>query len=204
MAQSEIDALLARMRGCDTPTICNAIEVAQGQRGFSGFTHRTIAWAGGDNDRIVGFARTASIAGNAPPKDPPEVIRARRMEYFEHMSSGLRPGVAVIEDMDGDAALGAWWGEVHAQVHSRVFGLCGAVTNGVLRDWEGSGRTGGADPFQKRVRARCLRSGRLTQLRSVWLFRPKPLPAGSRHSQSGGHPEIRHLCLRPRLRPWLR
>lgn len=31
-------------------------------------------------------------------------------------------------------ALGAWWGEVHALAHKQVFGLNGAVTNGVLRD----------------------------------------------------------------------
>lgn len=134
MKTSDITALIDRLHRCDTPTVCNAIEVAQGQRGFSGFTHRTVIWAGDPDARIVGFARTARIAGNAPPSDPPDVIRARRMAYFEAMNAGPRPGVAVIEDVDGDAALGAWWGEVHAQVHKNVFGLAGAVTNGVVRD----------------------------------------------------------------------
>lgn len=134
MTPTQMDALLARLRTCDTPTVCNAIEVAQGRRGFDGFTHRDIKWAGGPTDRIVGFARTARIAGNAPPTEPADVIRARRMAYFEYMAQGPRPGVAVIEDLDGDAAFGAWWGEVHAQVHKRVFGLNGAVTNGVVRD----------------------------------------------------------------------
>ena len=32
------------------------------------------------------------------------------------MNEGPRSGVAVIEDVDGEAALGAWWGEVHAQI----------------------------------------------------------------------------------------
>jgi regulator of RNase E activity RraA len=50
------------------------------------------------------------------------------------MSEGPRPGVAVVEDLDGEAALGAWWGEVHARVHGGVFGLSGAVTNGLMRD----------------------------------------------------------------------
>jgi regulator of RNase E activity RraA len=134
MNPSDLSALIARMQTCDTPTICNAIEVAQGQRGFDGFTHRTTIWAGPPDARIVGFARTARIAGRTPPSEPPEVIRARRMSYFEAMNAGPRPGVAVIEDMDGEAAVGAWWGEVHAQVHQNVFGLCGAVTNGVVRD----------------------------------------------------------------------
>lgn len=134
MNTPDIPALIARLQSCDTPTVCNAIEVAQGQRGFAGFTHHPVVWAGDPEARIVGFARTARIAGVAPPTDPAGDIRAGRMAYFEAMNAGARPGVAVIEDMDGDAALGAWWGEVHAQVHRGVFGLCGAVTNGVMRD----------------------------------------------------------------------
>ncbi|MEL6508194.1 MAG: RraA family protein [Pseudomonadota bacterium] len=134
MIPTEIDALLHRLHSCDTPTVCNAIEVAQGRRGFDGFTHQSPVWAGDPDARIIGFARTAKIAGNTPPSDPADDIRARRMAYFKAMSQGPRPGVAVIEDMDGNAAFGAWWGEVHAQVHKQVFGLGGAVTNGVLRD----------------------------------------------------------------------
>ena len=134
MDQPDIAKLIERLHGCDTPTVCNAIEVAQGGRGFAGFTRRTIVWAGAVDARIVGFARTARIAGNVPPEEPATDIRARRMAYFKSMNDGPRPGVAVIEDVDGDAALGAWWGEVHAQVHKQVFGLAGAITNGVVRD----------------------------------------------------------------------
>ena len=128
------DGLLERLRGCDTPTLCNAIEVAEGRRGFARFTRATVHWAGPPRGRIVGFARTAHIAGRRPPKEPPEVLRARRMAYFRSMADGPRPGVAVVQDLDGDAALGAWWGEVHARVHGGVFGLSGAITNGLMRD----------------------------------------------------------------------
>lgn len=134
MTGPERERLIDRLRRCDTPTVCNAIEGAQGRRGFAGFTRGRTEWAGGARERIVGFARTARIAGNAPPAEPPGTIRARRMAYFRAMADGPRPGVAVIEDVDGDAALGAWWGEVHARVHRTVFGLDGAVTNGVMRD----------------------------------------------------------------------
>lgn len=134
MNPTDSAALIARLKTHDTPTICNAIEVAQGQRGFSGFTHRTMTWAGPPDLRIVGFARTARIAGRCPPGEAATDIRARRMAYFRAMAAGPRPGIAVIEDLDGDAALGAWWGEIHGQIHRRVFGLDGAVTNGVVRD----------------------------------------------------------------------
>ncbi len=126
--------LLIRLQICDTPTVCNAIEVAQGRRGFAGFTHATMCWSGDLHTRIVGFARTAHIAGREPPSEPQDVLRARRMAYFHSMAMGPRPGVAVVEDINGEAALGAWWGEVHAQVHGSVFGLAGAVTNGLMRD----------------------------------------------------------------------
>ena len=134
MTSAKLDALIERLGSFDTPTVCNAIEVAQGRRGFAGFTHRTMHWSGAPDLRIVGFALTARIAGRTPPQEPADVLRERRMAYFRSMESGPRPGIAVVEDVDGDAALGAWWGEIHAQVHSKVFKLAGAVTNGVMRD----------------------------------------------------------------------
>ena len=135
MTRSDMEpALIEQLRAFDTPTICNAIEVAHGQRGFSGFTHRTMHWSGAPAARIVGFARTARIAGRTPPTEPKDELRARRMAYFRSMAAGPRPALAVIEDEDGDAAIGAWWGEIHAQLHAHVFGLEGAVTNGLMRD----------------------------------------------------------------------
>lgn len=134
MTSAKLDALIERLGAFDTPTVCNAIEVAQGRRGFDGFTHRTMHWSGPPDLRIVGYARTARIAGRTAPDDPADVLRQRRMAYFRSMAAGPRPGIVVVEDMDGDAALGAWWGEIHAQVHSKVFKLEGAVTNGVMRD----------------------------------------------------------------------
>lgn len=128
------DDTIALLRRYDTPTICNAIEMAQGRRGFSEFTRGPTVWAGRDDARIVGYARTARIAGRLPPEEDAATLRARRMAYFDAMARGPRPGIAVVEDMDGGAAMGAWWGELHARIHGTVFGLEGAVTNGVIRD----------------------------------------------------------------------
>jgi regulator of RNase E activity RraA len=118
----------------DTPTICNAIEVVYGRRGFDNFTHRTMHWSDRNVKAMVGYARTARIASLAPSSDPKAEVRGRRRDYFRHMANGPRPGIAVVEDMDGDAAIGAWWGEVHAYAHKNVCGLSGAVTNGLMRD----------------------------------------------------------------------
>ncbi|MEO0496353.1 MAG: RraA family protein [Pseudomonadota bacterium] len=125
---------LALLASFDTPTICNAIEVVHGKRGFDNFTHQTMHWSDRAVKAVVGYARTAKIASVAPSSEPEAIVRAVRQDYFRHMATGARPGIAVVEDVDGDAAIGAWWGEVHAYVHKNVCGLSGAVTNGLMRD----------------------------------------------------------------------
>lgn len=124
--------LHALLRSVDTPTVCNAIEVVQGKRGFNAFTRGTMVHSK-PGDVAVGFARTARIAGLAPPDEPQDVIRARRMDYFRSMAGGSGPTVAVIEDMDYPNCIAGWWGEVHVAIHKGL-GLNGAVTNGVVRD----------------------------------------------------------------------
>lgn len=127
------DALLALLRSVDTPTVCNAIEVAEGKRGFDRFTRGTVLCSDPEAGAIVGYARTAKIAGASPPEEAPETVREIRMDYYRYMASGARPALAVIEDLDGNEAAGAYWGEVNATVHMGL-GLCGALTNGVMRD----------------------------------------------------------------------
>ena len=125
--------LLKLLQRVDTPTVCNAIEVAQGKRGFNAFTRGTMLAAHTDAPAMVGYAHTARIAAVAPPTEPAEVIKARRMAYYRHMSEGPRPAVVVIEDMDFPHCIGAYWGEINTKVH-KGFGMSGALTNGVMRD----------------------------------------------------------------------
>lgn len=134
MAENNIPQdLLRLLQRVDTPTVCNAIEVAQGQRGFNRFTRGTMQHSKPGDPPIVGFARTAKIAGLAPPSEPIDIIRHRRMEYFRSMAAGPGPSAAVIEDIDFPDCIAGWWGEVHVAVHKGL-GLVGAVTNGVMRD----------------------------------------------------------------------
>ena len=125
--------LLHLLRAADTPTVCNAVEVAQGRRGFAGFTRKQVISSDPAGGAIVGYARTAVIAAAAPSDEPADRVRQRRMDYYRSMSDGPRPAVAVIEDADGDAAVGAFWGEINTNVHKSL-GLCGALTNGLMRD----------------------------------------------------------------------
>lgn len=125
--------LLALLRSVDTPTVCNAIEVAQGKRGFDAFTRGTMLCSDPEGGAIVGYAVTAKIAAVAPPTEAADVIRARRMAYYKAMSEGPAPSVAVVEDLDYPHAIGAYWGEVNTTIH-KGFGMSGALTNGVMRD----------------------------------------------------------------------
>ena len=124
--------LLRLLSRVDTPTVCNAIEVVQGRRGFQGFTRGTMVCTE-PGRAVVGYAATAEIAALAPSTDPPEVIRARRMAYYRAMHDAPKPSVAVIEDLDYPNCIGAYWGEINTNVH-KGFGMAGALTNGVVRD----------------------------------------------------------------------
>lgn len=126
-------SLLKLLQSVDTPTVCNAIEVAQGKRGFDNFTRGTMLCSAPEEGAIVGYARTAKIAAVNPPTEAPDVIKARRMAYYKHMSEGPRPAVTVIEDLDFPDSIGAFWGEINTTIH-KGFGIAGTLTNGVMRD----------------------------------------------------------------------
>ena len=59
--------LLNLLKRVDTPTVSNAIEVAQGKRGYKNFTKGTMICSDTKIGSIVGYARTASIAAAEAP-----------------------------------------------------------------------------------------------------------------------------------------
>jgi len=62
------DDLLALLRRVDTPTVCNAIEVVQGQRGFDAFTRGTVLCSDPVAGAVVVLALVLerSIGGRRP------------------------------------------------------------------------------------------------------------------------------------------
>ena len=126
-------ALFDVLRSVDTPTVCNAIEEAQGKRGFNNFTKATMVASAPEEKSVVGYALTAKIAATSAPEEPAESLKERRMAYYKYMAEGQRPSVAVIEDCDFPNCVGAFWGEINTTVH-KGFGVSGVVTNGVVRD----------------------------------------------------------------------
>lgn len=117
----------------DTPTICNAIELAQGQRGFNHFTRGNYFPMHQTSQVAMGYARTAKIAAENPPQRTLEENQKIRLDYYRYMSEGENPAICVIEDIDTQP-VGAFWGEVNTTIH-RGFGLSGTLTNGAIRDF---------------------------------------------------------------------
>jgi len=128
-----MNEFIRKLTKFDTPTISNAIEIAQGGRGYERFTRGTPVHAMNEAKAMCGYARTAKLSGIAPPNEPANVIKARRLEYYRYMAKEDVPTVCVIEDIDAPHCVSAWWGEVHTAIHKGL-GMSGALTNGVMRD----------------------------------------------------------------------
>jgi len=115
----------------DTPTIANALEIAQGKRAIDGFTRQTLIAAAPKLPPIVGYAKTARIRCSTPYD--PALRRKNQLAYYEYLAQPQQPTVAVVQDIDEHCGLGAFWGEVNTNVHWGL-GCVGAVTNGSMRD----------------------------------------------------------------------
>jgi regulator of RNase E activity RraA len=126
-------AELAALATLDTPTVCNAIEELMPSRSAYGFTTLPLVCARPELGSMVGYAVTATIRAAQPPACSAEEMEARMDAYYRHVASGPRPGIVVIQDLDPQPGYGAWWGEVHTNVHLGL-GCAGTVTNGSIRD----------------------------------------------------------------------
>jgi len=134
MTDATIDAArLDALAAYDTPTICNALEVARPERRGFGFTVRTLIAPFPGLKPMVGFARTATIRSGQLPGRPPAEVRKQRMAYYRYVGEGAAPKVSLIQDLDDTPGLGSFWGEVNSAIH-KACGCVGVVTNGAIRD----------------------------------------------------------------------
>ncbi len=127
--QNELDALAE----FDTPTICNAIEAAAPERRGWGYTVSPFFVLDRTTRPMVGYARTATIRASQPSSRSQEADSVSRIAYYKHIDEGDEATVTVIEDIDAHVGFGAWWGEVHSNVHKGL-GSLGVITNGSIRD----------------------------------------------------------------------
>ncbi len=119
----------------DTPTICNALELIVPERRAIGFTVEPMVSLHPAAAPIVGLARVGTVRA----KEPPRGTVADRMAWYEYVSIAELPTVVVIQDLDDHEGYGAFWGEVHTNLHLKL-GALGCVTNGSFRDLAASNK----------------------------------------------------------------
>ncbi|MFD2191274.1 RraA family protein [Pistricoccus aurantiacus] len=125
--------LLNELRRFDTPTIANALDLVRGTRSGEGFSRRPLVAANPGAAPLVGYARCARIRALTPPDEDAATIRERRLAYYRYVADSPADSLMVIEDEDGEEAVGAYWGEINTCLHKRL-GVGGVLTNGVIRD----------------------------------------------------------------------
>ncbi len=117
------------LRGWDTPTICNGLELIVPERRAVGFTVEPMAAADRTLKPIVGLARVGTLRAKEAPRAPV----AERMDWYDYVGAADLPTVVVLQDLDDRPGYGAWWGEVNSTIH-KALGAQGCVTNGSFRD----------------------------------------------------------------------
>tara|TARA_B100000686_G_scaffold167462_1_gene174913 strand:- start:3389 stop:4075 length:687 start_codon:yes stop_codon:yes gene_type:complete len=120
---------LVKLQSWDTPTICNALDIAAKDRRLEGFTNRPLVPLGIQGS-ICAYVKTAKITSKVKPESNAKRLRN---EYYHYISNLPMPSVVVIEDVDNPCGFGAFWGEVNSAIHIGL-GVKGLVTNGVVRD----------------------------------------------------------------------
>jgi 4-hydroxy-4-methyl-2-oxoglutarate aldolase len=121
-------AVLEALRRYDSPTLANAIETFDVRSRATGFTRGEIRSIFDDLPPMVGYAVTGHIRSVAPSSQ-----QYSRHSWWDVVLSVPPPRIVVLQDLDDPPGLGAFWGEVQANIH-RALGCLGTVTNGAVRD----------------------------------------------------------------------
>ncbi|MBE53609.1 MAG: acyl transferase [Pelagibacterales bacterium] len=120
---------LIKLQSWDTPTVCNALDVAAPERRALGFTNKPLR-AVGMSGSVCGYVKTAKISSTTMPDKETQALKTK---YYEYIDSPKKPSVVVIQDIDELEGFGCFWGEVNSAIHLGL-GVKGLVTNGAVRD----------------------------------------------------------------------
>jgi len=126
-------AVLEELRQLDSCSVANAIETFGVRLRNVGFADSTVHCIFEDFPPMVGYAATVRIRTSEPPMEGDSYYY--RLDWLNHLASVPSPRVLVVEDLDTQPGLGAFVGDVHANI-LRAMGCVGMVTNGAVRDVE--------------------------------------------------------------------
>ncbi len=126
------DETLARLRKLDTPTVSNAIE-SFGMRPRSlGHTDANIKCLFPGLGVAVGYAVTFTASEYGPGESRGH---GERIKLLKAVERAPKPCVAVQQDISARPLSACFWGEIQANLFTRL-GAEGAILNGVVRDLE--------------------------------------------------------------------
>ncbi len=123
---------LEQLRRLSTCVVASAIETFQVRLANSGFADSSINCIFKNRLPLIGYAATARIRSANPPMVG-HGYYYERTDWWNHILRIPAPRVVVIEDVDENPGLGAFIGEVNANI-LLALGCLGLVTNGSVRD----------------------------------------------------------------------
>ncbi len=127
------DEAFDALRRLDTCTVSNAIESFNVRLKNEGFVNGTVHCRFPKLAPMLGYAVTGRIRSSSPP------MAGRcyydRIDWWRHMMTVPAPRVMVIQDVDRLPGIGAFVGEMHAEI-GLALQCIGCVTNGAVRDLE--------------------------------------------------------------------
>jgi 4-hydroxy-4-methyl-2-oxoglutarate aldolase len=121
-------SLLDRLACITTPTVSNAMERVGIRADQTTYTPFDVTCRFPERPAIVGYAVTIKIRSRTPSTGQ----LASRQPNWDRILSYPGPRVVVAQDLD-QPPLGAYWGEVNANIH-RSLGCVGVITDGLVRD----------------------------------------------------------------------
>ncbi|MGB2669484.1 MAG: RraA family protein [Candidatus Acidiferrum sp.] len=127
-------ASLEQLRRIGTCIIASAIETFQVRLPNTGFSNSSVRCMFEERLPIAGYAATARIRSVNPPMEG-RGYYYERTDWWNHILSLPAPRIVVIEDVDNPPGLGAFIGEVNANI-LLALGSVGMITNGSVRDLE--------------------------------------------------------------------
>jgi 4-hydroxy-4-methyl-2-oxoglutarate aldolase len=127
------------IRQLDTCTVSNAIERFNVRLRNEGFVHGCVHCQFPHLPPMLGYAVTARARASSAP------MRGRcyydRMDWWEYVVTIPEPRVMVLQDIDRQPGIGAFVGEIHAEIGMALH-CVGCVTNGAVRDLAAVERSG--------------------------------------------------------------
>lgn len=133
LTRDDLEALVR----VSTPALANAIETFGLRPNNTGFTGPEIRPLFPELGPMIGFACTLRVAADRPPE--PKTAGAP-LAYWDYVAGSPGPKVIVVQDLD-PRPVGAFWGEVNANVH-KALGAIGTITLGGVRDLDEMRHTG--------------------------------------------------------------